>query len=185
MTIFHDSPPPPLSAAALAELKAHLGLTSDSSDALLSGYLRSALSLCEAFLGQLVLQRNITHRLVIHHARQSLPHCPVLAIQGVSKTGPNGSAAPLPISGYSIDIDAAQKGYVRLNGPLPVLAPGEYVTADYIAGLASEWTYMPDSLRQGILLLAAHLHDVPRDTGGHPPAAVTALWRPWRQLRVA
>jgi uncharacterized phiE125 gp8 family phage protein len=185
MAIFHDSLPPPLSAAALVELKAHLGLTTDSNDALLYGYLRTALCLCEGFIGQSVLQRTITHRLVMHHAQQALPHRPVFAIQGVSKAGPNGSATPLPISGYSIDIDIAQKGYVRLNGPLPVLEPGEYIVADYIAGLASEWTYLPDSLRQGILLLAAHLYDQPRDTGGHPPAAVTALWRPWRQLRVA
>lgn len=185
MAVLLNSSPHPLSGAALAELKAHLGLTNDSNDAVLSGYLRSALSLCEAFIGQLVLHRTMTHRLVMHHARQSLPYGPVSAILGVAKSGPNGAATPLPISGYSIDIDAAQKGYVRLKGPLPVLAPGEYVAAEYSAGLASEWTYLPDSLRQGILLLAAHLYDQPRDTAGQPPAAVTALWRPWRQLRVA
>jgi hypothetical protein len=41
-------------------------------------------------------------------------------------------------------------------------------------------------LRQGVVRLAAHLYaerDGP-ELGG-PPAAVTALWRPWRRMRLA
>lgn len=193
--------PAPLSAAALAALKAHLGLNGDTKDALLSAQLRAALSLCEAFTGQILLHRKFRHRLVMHHAPQYLPHVPVTAIISVGRYSVQpdnpSSAIPttarsvtaLPVSAYRIDIDGAQKGQVTLNGPLPQLAQGDYIAAEYLAGLASEWTYLPEALRQGILLLAAHLYDQPRDgaarNGGHqPPAAVTALWRPWRRLRL-
>jgi uncharacterized phiE125 gp8 family phage protein len=185
MSIAQETAPPPISSAALAELKAHLGLSLSQDDAVLSGYLRAALSLCEAFTGKALLQRAVTHKLVMHHAAQSLPYMPVIAITSVSKTTANGMKTALPVASYSIDIDDRQKACVTLLGPLPILDGGEHVVAQYSVGLASQWTYLPDALRQGIIMLAAHFYNQPRNAQTHPPAAVTALWRPWRHLRVA
>ena len=42
---------------------------------------------------------------------------------------------------------------------------------------------MPAPVRQGIVRLAAYLF-VHRDDDVAPPAAVAALWRPYRQLRL-
>ena len=56
----------------------------------------------------------------------------------------------------------------------------------YTAGLAASWTGLPEALRHGVLRLAASQYRV-RDNDGLagtvPPAAVAALWRPWRQIR--
>ena len=47
------------------------------------------------------------------------------------------------------------------------------------AGIALEQNGVPEPIRQGVLRLVAHLFAA-RDGGdGAPPAAVTALWRPY------
>ena len=57
------------------------------------------------------------------------------------------------------------------------------VVAD--SALAEDWADVAAPLREGIIRFAAHLY---RDRDGaserEPPAAVAALWRPWRALRL-
>ena len=53
--------------------------------------------------------------------------------------------------------------------------------------LAEDWAEVPQAIRHGAIRLAAHLYRQ-RDSesgGTTPPAAVAALWRPWRKLRLA
>ena len=90
----------------------------------------------------------------------------------------DGAAFALAADAYAIDIDAGGQGWLR------VLAPGAAGRArvTYQAGLAADWAGVPAPLAQGVVLLAAHLFS---GAAGEPPAAVTALWRPWRRLRLA
>jgi uncharacterized phiE125 gp8 family phage protein len=56
----------------------------------------------------------------------------------------------------------------------------------FAAGMAVDWDTLPDGLRHGIVRLAAHLFRQ-RDANEvlpAPPAAVAALWSPWRRLRL-
>ena len=49
------------------------------------------------------------------------------------------------------------------------------------------WADLPESLRHGVVRLAAH-HFRQRESDSTllmPPAAIAALWRPWRRMRVA
>ena len=51
--------------------------------------------------------------------------------------------------------------------------------------VAADWPGLAEPVRQGILRLVAHLflhRDAVADQG--PPAAVAALWRPWRRMRL-
>jgi uncharacterized phiE125 gp8 family phage protein len=53
--------------------------------------------------------------------------------------------------------------------------------------MAAGWAALPAALRQGVVRLAAHFHA--HRTGEtarpqEPPAAVTALWRPYRRVRL-
>ena len=57
------------------------------------------------------------------------------------------------------------------------------VMVEATAGMATDWGSLPAAIRQGAALLAAHLYDTGAG-GGAPPAAVTALWRPFRVLRL-
>jgi uncharacterized phiE125 gp8 family phage protein len=57
------------------------------------------------------------------------------------------------------------------------------VAVRYRAGLAADWAALPAPLAHGAVLLAAHLFEN-RDAGRAPPAAVAALWRPYRVVRL-
>ena len=51
--------------------------------------------------------------------------------------------------------------------------------------LPPDWGDVPPALNEGILRCAAHLYRAREtDDGSAPPAAVAALWRPWRMLRL-
>ena len=64
---------------------------------------------------------------------------------------------------------------------------GEELEDSEAAGLAADWTVLPEPLRHGMVRLAAHQHRERESSGAAsvPPAAVAALWRPWRRLRLA
>jgi uncharacterized phiE125 gp8 family phage protein len=53
------------------------------------------------------------------------------------------------------------------------------------AGIATDENGVPEPIRQGVLRLVAHLFSSRDGAGGDPPAAVTALWRPYRRMRLA
>jgi uncharacterized phiE125 gp8 family phage protein len=92
-----------------------------------------------------------------------------------------GAATPLPVASYAIDIDANGDGWVRVIDP----GAGKLVRVRYQAGVAADWDAVPEALAQGAVRLAAHLYSV-RDEGRErmPPAAVSALWRPYRLMRI-
>jgi uncharacterized phiE125 gp8 family phage protein len=161
-------------AVSLAEIKAFLRLERDDDDALVAGFIRTATALCEAFTGQWLIARDAEQRIDPVPGWQRLHAAPVITITGVV-----GAAGPLPAEQFETDIDAGGIGWVRLR-TLP-LAP----VVRLRAGLGSDWNATPEPLRQGIIRLAAHLY-AHRDAAdaGPPPAAVAALWRPWRRLRL-
>ena len=106
---------------------------------------------------------------------------PVRAIAGVSALAADGTATALPVGDYALDIDAAGEGWVRLLRTITQ----KRIRVAYSAGMAADPNGLPEALRHGIVRLAAHFY-MNRDAAGEvaPPAAVTALWRPWRRMRL-
>ncbi|OYW88988.1 MAG: hypothetical protein B7Z20_01255, partial [Sphingobium sp. 32-64-5] len=81
--------------------------------------------------------------------------------------------------GYALDIDGDGDGWVRV---MQAGVTGR-VEVNLSAGMAQDWAALPDPLRQGVVRLAAHLFA--QSASDAPPAIVTALWRPWRRMRLA
>lgn len=174
--------PADLGGAALDDLKHWLAIRSGADDAALTALLAAACAACEGFTGIMPLTQACEE---IHPARrgwQPLATRPVHAITEIAGLPAEGSAFVLATEAYAIDIDASGTGIVRV---LRQGAAGR-VRVRFLAGLAPEWSMLPEALRHGVLRLAAHLHRA-RDSGdtGAPPAAITAFWRPWRRVRVA
>ena len=163
-------------AVSLAECKAYLRLERDDDDALLAGLIRTAMALCEAFTGQWLMVRDGEQRLAPASHWQHISALPVVAITGVVR-----GDATLPGSAFESDIDPAGIGWVRLHDPAGLATP----VVRFRAGLGADWNGVPEPLRQGLIRLVAHLFSH-RDAvdAGPPPAAVAALWRPWRRLRL-
>jgi uncharacterized phiE125 gp8 family phage protein len=174
-------------AEALVQAKALLRAGDAGEDALIEALLASAAALCERFTGQAVFARGFRETVggEVGSARRShgwrrLARTPVRSIATVEAIGTDGAATPLAPADYAIDIDSNGDGWFR------TAQPRERMRISFEAGLAAGWEDVPEALRQGILRLAAHLYTFRTDAGAQaePPAAVTALWRPWRRLRI-
>jgi uncharacterized phiE125 gp8 family phage protein len=158
--------------AALAEVKAMLRLVSDDEDVLIASLTDAALALAEQFIGQVLIARELRDVLPVSRAWQRLAYAPVRAIGAVAAA--DGGA--LASEAYAVDIDASGDGWVRV-----IDAGGaSRVAVTCVAGLADSWGAIPPGIRQGAVLLAAHLF-TDRD-GAAVPVAVTALWRPFRRM---
>ncbi len=165
---------------SLAEAKAWMRLSLGEEDALVEQLIRTACDLCESFIGQLLIARQVVETQPIAAGRwQRLAHGPVAAITLVEGLPAEGSAFAFPAGAYAIDIDALGDGFVRVTQP----GAAGRLRATYQAGLGADGDAIPVSVRQGLLRLVAHLYaarDDARDAA--PPAAVTALWQPWRRV---
>ncbi|EIZ78287.1 hypothetical protein WSK_3169 [Novosphingobium sp. Rr 2-17] len=174
--------PAELPTSALAELKQWLGITTCRDDAALSALLAMALETCEGFTGQMPLECGCEEVLAANSGWHTLATRPVLAITTVEDIAADGSRLALGSDGYAIELDADGTGRVRL----PLTATTGRIAVRFTAGLAPMWEALPDSIRHGVIRLAAHQHRQREGDGAAPlpPASVAALWRPWRRLRL-
>lgn len=161
--------------AALAAVKAQLRVETGGDEALIGAFAETALGLAERFTGRALLLREMVAELPASTQWQLLPATPVRAIRSVAAGRP---AVPLGAGDFAVDIDAAGAGWVRAS------AASAPLTVTFDAGEAASWAAIPAPVRQGVVLLAAHLFG-DREGRTEPPAAVAALWRPFRELRLA
>ncbi len=176
--------PAAIPPTALAELKDWLGVTVTGDDTQLNSLLRMALELCEEFTGTMPLQQVCEELLPVTGEWLALSTRPVQAITAVTGIPAEGATFALPTASYAIDLSADGSGLVRVTSP----GTAGRINVRFAAGLAADWASLPDGLRHGVLRLAAHQYRAREDTAAQatmPPAAVAALWRPWRRLRLA
>ena len=172
--------PPAVIAAAVAEVRALLRLEGAGEQALLERLAATAIALGEAFTGTLFVRRTMEDVLSGGSAWQLLRAMPVSAIAGVAGLPADGPPYLLPTAGYAIDIDAEGRGWVKVSAP----GAAGRLAVTYTAGLSPDWVGLPAPIAQGVVALAAHLF-ADRETARQPPAAVAALWRPYRRMRLA
>lgn len=171
---------PPEAAGAA---KAYLRVERSDEDGLIAGLVLAAAGLCEAFTGQALLERGFTETLPAGRPWKRLERSPVRSIDSVEALAADGASQALPADSYGVDIDSRGDGWVR------AAAAGEArrIRVGYRAGLAGAWADLPEALRHGIVRLAAHFYTSRSGEGARsnePPAAVTALWRPFRRIRL-
>lgn len=171
---------PPEAAGAA---KTYLRVERADEDLLIAGLVLAAAELCEAFIGQPLLERGFAETLPADQAWRRLARAPVREINSVEALAQDGTAEALASDCYGIDIDAQGEGWVRTIAPQEV----RRIRVGYRAGLAGAWADLPAAPRHGILRLAAHFYTSRTADGGRagePPAAVAALWRPFRRIRL-
>ena len=161
-------------AAAVGAARGFLRLEGTSEQELLERLAASAILIGEAFTGTVFIAREAEETIAADGAWRLLDAAPVSAILEVRT-----SAGALPADAYAIDIDGDGRGWAR------VIQPGDAVrvTVTCAAGIAATWETLPAPLAQGVTALVAHLFD-DRSGREQPPAFVSALWRPWRRMRL-
>lgn len=174
--------PPVPGALALAELKHWLGISRPDDDAALGGLLDASLTVCEAFTGKAPLRQVVEETIALGRGWQELVSRPVRTIPAAALIAADGSRTPFADPAEALEWHIAGSACVQLLQALE----GRGIAVQLEVGIADEWPALPAPLRQGIIRLAAH-HYRDRDgkAGAVPPASVTALWRPWRSVRLA
>lgn len=113
----------------------------------------------------------------------NLSTAPVRAITELTAVGLDGERTNLDLASYLFDISADGCGKVSL-----LSAPAaSRIAVRFTAGLSSDWSSLPDGIRHGVIRFAAYQYRE-RNEGGadrSPPAAIAALWHPWRVMRFA
>jgi uncharacterized phiE125 gp8 family phage protein len=160
----------------LAEAQAFARIETGEEEALVAGLIRSASCLCEIFLGQMIIERAFSESIPASGEWQRLQVFPVRSISGASIAG-----VALDATDYAADIDANGCGWFRLVNS----RTDAVVEVTGSAGMAVSQNSVPEAIRQGVLRLVAHLFTARDGDGGEIPAAVTALWRPFRRTRLA
>ncbi len=162
------------------DLKHFLRIEHDADDVALVGFLRAAIGMCENFIGQILVERQLAAIVKPLSDWQRLQAEPVRSIDSVETIGEDSQLTPVAVDRYAIEIDGRGRGWIRATG-----STDERWRVGYCAGLAPEWNAVPEALRHGIVRLAAHFYNH-RDSTANPapPLAVSALWRPWRQVRL-
>ena len=162
-------------ALPLDELKAFLRIEDAAEDAMLAGLLRAATEAVEAWLGWLLIAREVRERGQVKDGAMVLRATPVQALASVARVDAAGVE--------TIAADAVLE--VSRFGVGTVVIDGDRVVARYRAGLADDWNGLPEPVRLGVLRAAAHFyaHRDGGDEAGLPPA-VARLVSPWRVKRV-
>lgn len=166
--------------AGLAETRAWLRIETTSDDATIRTLVAAAIGTAEDYCAQLMFARIGTETLGASSEWTRLRACPVQSITAARGLPAEGSSFALAAEAYAIDITADGDGWVRVSQP----GSAGRVEVDVTAGIAADWASLPDPLRQGIVRLAAHLF-TERESSDPAPTIITALWRPWRRMRLA
>jgi len=173
--------PPVPGNAALAELKHWLGITRPNEDETLTQLLATSLAICEAFTGKTPLRQTVEETIALDGGWQELVSRPVQNITAAAVIAQDGTRTALALTGSALEWRIGTSACIQLLQPFE----GRGLAVQMVVGIASEWNALPAPLRHGIVRLAAfHFRDREGKSATVPPASVTALWRPWREVRL-
>lgn len=173
-----DSLTPGDAPVSLNEARGWLRLGATIDDAVVAGLVRAATNICEAFIGQWLVIRAAEEVLPLKNGVVQLGARPVVGIDAVTLLLPGGDEAVLGDGDYRTMVGRDGTARVTVADPRGAAR----VRVAYRAGIAEGANGIPEAIRQGIVRMTQHLHEARDGAGAAPPAAIAALWQPWRRL---
>jgi uncharacterized phiE125 gp8 family phage protein len=179
-------------AVDLARAKAHLRVDFDEEDALIGAYLSAAIGAVEKASQRILTERELVFRAdtLGGDARGlSLPHGPVVSVEGIDIIGSDGVAETLTVAGGDFRVVAGDP-YILLpplDGSWPGTAdqPGA-VSVRYTAGYGGSAGDAPGELDAAVLLMVGHLYlnrEAARASASEEiPMGVQTLCWPFRRM---
>lgn len=156
----------PTEALPVTEFRDHLRLGSGFSDdgvqdAVLEGYLRSALAAIEARTGKMLLARRFCWTLTGWRelGRQALPVAPVTEITELKLVDRHGNETVIAPEKYRLQIDSQRPKLVSCTLHLPLVPMHGQAEITFTAGFGPSWDDVPADLCQAVYLLAAHYYE--------------------------
>lgn len=163
---------------SLEEARSWLRMGAAADDAVIERLIDAATNICEAFIGARLIVRAAEDIWPVAGLPVQLRVRPVVAVDAVSLLADGRDEIVLEADDYRVTI--MPDGRARLA----IVAPGEAkrVRVAYRAGIAEGADGIPEAIRHGIVRMTQHLHGERDGAGAAPPAAIAALWQPWRRL---
>ena len=159
----------------LNEARSWLRLGATIDDAVVAGLVRAATNICEMFVGQWLIVRG-GEAVVPAAGNVKLSARPVAAVDAVALILPDGGEQPLGADEYRVTIARDGAAVIAIHDP----GEAVWLRIAFRAGMAATPNGVPEAVRQGIVRMTQHLHDARDGAGAAPPAAIAALWQPWR-----
>jgi uncharacterized phiE125 gp8 family phage protein len=170
-----------LDSAMLAEVRAYVRVDAGVDDNILAACAVAAVEHAEQFTRQILIRRGAKDIVTTGSGWQILQAMPVQSVVSVTGIPAEGARFAMAASAWEAKISSRGEAYFR------VLQPGIAGRAEVslIAGLSANWAALPESLRLGLLRLAAYFYNN-RDAGDDvgPPAAAMALLLPFRRMQL-
>lgn len=175
--------PPSAEPVSLAEAKAHLRVTFDEEDALITRMIAAARERIEAELGLCLLETRLRETRDVWASDDgavTLARGPLIAVEAVERVVVGGLFAPVAFTAQAgsrpgrVSVAASPWAGVRSGGALRI---------DYRAGFGPTAVDVPETLRQAVLALVADAFE--RRGEGAPSLAVAEPWlAAWRRVRL-
>jgi uncharacterized phiE125 gp8 family phage protein len=184
----------PDGALPVDEFKAHLRLGSgfgqdDVQDAVLTSFLRAAVTAIEARTSKVLLERSFA--VSVHVWRdpggQTLPVAPVTVVTSVEIVDRGGVRTQIDASAYWLERDGHTPRLRATGVALPSIPEAGEAVVTFDAGFGPDWTDIPADLRQAAMLLAAHYYEFRNETSlsdGCMPFGVSSLIERYKVMRV-
>lgn len=163
---------------SLNEARGWLRLGTTVDDAVVAQLVRAATNICEAFIGQWLIVRAGEETLSLRAGTARMSARPVVGVDAVTLIAADGEESTAVEGDYRLAL--ARDGTARLA--IDRAGDAVHVRIAFRAGMAEGANGVPEAIRQGIVRMIQHLHDARDGTGAAPPAAIAALWQPWRRM---
>lgn len=202
--------PPAIEPVGVDVLKDHLKIDHDEEDALLSGIVTAARTFCEDHTGRALVNRGYSLYLdgwpgksalpwwdgvrdgadmPVLASQVNLPRPPLVSVEDIVLHADDDSSDIWDTARYFVDTAATPGRVVLRNGASPPQASraANGIEIRFTAGFGAAASDVPETLREGIRRLAAHLYanrgDTPDAAAEHCGAKL--LWQPWRVMGLA
>lgn len=164
---------------SLDEARGWLRLGAAVDDDVAAALVRAATNICEMFIGQWLMARDIEEILPLRGGGTvRLNARPVIAVDTVALRTAGGGEAVLDPAAWRLGRDRDGSGRLAIDGA----GDAARVRVAYRAGMAETAAAVPEAVRHGIVRMVQHLYDARDGTGAAPPAVIAALWQPWRLM---
>jgi uncharacterized phiE125 gp8 family phage protein len=183
------STPPESEPVTVSELKKHCNIYHDEDDAYLKGVIMAARNYVENYVRRALITQTIQARFDCFPGHIiELERAPVQSVTSITYTNTAGVPTVLDASAYTVDIYSSPARIVPASGTTWPSTDDDVPSAvviEYIAGYGTSRENVPDALRHGVLMQAAHFYEnrEPTVMGGMVskiPETVDALIGPYR-----
>jgi uncharacterized phiE125 gp8 family phage protein len=180
--------PPALEPVTLAEAKTHLRVTHADEDALITSLIVAARRQAELASGMAFIAQGWSYYLDRwpREAHVEIPLAPLIGIDDVFVYGEDDVGASIDTAHYYADTASRPPRLVRRTGrgfPIPGRAANG-IEIVFQAGFGAAAANVPETLRQAVLMLAAHYYEHRGDESVGPPLTFEAAVQPYRRARL-